>query len=98
MKTKTIIAIPIAILVLIVVFWYIGSQPSIVTVGNDSTLLRTAQAVDFTVQHPYSWTREFASIPQMVEDKTVIPQGISEDEPFMILYPAGKTNYRDIKS
>jgi hypothetical protein len=91
MKTKTIIAIPIAILVLIVVFWYIGAQPSIVTVGNDSALLRTAQAVDFRVQHPYFWSREFVSIPQMVEDKTVIPQGISEDEPFMILYPSGET-------
>jgi hypothetical protein len=91
MKTKTIIVIPFGILVLIAVFWYLGAQPSIVTVGSDSALLRTAQAVDFTVQHPYSWTREFVSIPQMVDDKTVIPQGISEDEPFMILYPAGET-------
>ncbi len=91
MNTKTIIAISLGVLALIVTLWYIGAQPDVVNVGKDPVLLRTAQAVDFTVQHPNIWAREFVSIPQLAEDKTVIPQGISENKPFMILYPTGET-------
>jgi hypothetical protein len=51
----------------------------------DSNTLRTAEAMSFTVGHPYSWTREFVSFE--VEDPSVIPQGIDETKPYMVIYP-----------
>jgi len=44
---------------------------------------RTAQAVSFTVEHPYSWVREFVSLE--AEDQSVISQGIDTDKPYMII-------------
>ncbi len=91
MKRSAIAIIVLAILALIILLWYLGAKPNVVTVGEEGVLLRTAQAIDFTVQHPYGWAREFISIPQLEEDTTVIPQGISEDKPLMVLYPAGES-------
>jgi hypothetical protein len=44
---------------------------------------RVAQANSFTVEHPYSWSRDFISLGQ--EDPSVIPQGIDENKPYMVV-------------
>ncbi|MEK6859046.1 MAG: hypothetical protein AABX53_04015 [Nanoarchaeota archaeon] len=90
MNKKTIFTTVLAVIFALAIFWYIGANPRIAKIGDESTTLRTVQAIDFTVQSPYSWTRDFVSIPQLEKDITVIPQGISDDKPFMVLYPAGE--------
>ncbi len=61
----------------------INNQES--TEPNSEIAYRTAQANSFTVNQPYSWSRQFIGLPEGAEDISSIPQGLSENDIYMVI-------------
>ena len=85
-----ILGIILLVILLLFMFWYIGANPKIENISGEKTLFRTAQAQSFTVLSPQLWVEDFISLD--VNDTSVIPQGISDDKPYFVIYPIDNPN------